>query len=337
MIDIRQIKNGYWWDAQGKFDSLIKGEEFLKELTMQITDKCNLQCPKCNKTNFTFQDLPTEGALRIINEACDLGLRHIHFTGGEPTLHQDFIDIVKLCTSKNLRIDMSSNGTFSKDYALALDTAGMDSLNFSWDFLDKRPNCASFIDNPWKIKWFINHMVMPSNYLELPDFLKEIVNNPEYKNIIDIQLMPPRGTADKFSADQVDQFNDSIASKCFEIAKNRFPMIEAKIFEILSKDENGDAPSGIYHIPLNFPCHRSRVELRVGTKGFSTCTYLYRDGKIFCDLNHSVKEAWGICKDQCSFNIPPVPHMCNFSCSPEVVNFNYFVEMEIRRDRKMDF
>lgn len=320
MLDIRKITNGYWWDAQGKYETLIKGEITLKELTVQVTDRCNMNCPKCNKVNFTFEDMGTYDILRIIEEACALGLKHVHFTGGEPTMHPDFIGIVQYCRDHGLRIDMSTNGKFDDTYTEKLVKAGIDSINVSWDFIDKIPECFTGTF-PSEVRWFINHMVMPSNYKELPSFLEHI--KQFYPYIVDIQLMPPRGTADKFTEEQrLDYYTKTVVQDSYYISKNRFPMVEKKVFGILLDKK---ATEGIYHTPITWPCHRSKVELRVGPKGFATCTYLYRDGHITCDLTHSVKEAWELCQSECK-GAPPIPSMCDYSCSPEVANFNFFVE-----------
>jgi MoaA/NifB/PqqE/SkfB family radical SAM enzyme len=324
VIDIRKITHGYWWNAQKKFEMLVNNETSkLFELTMQITDRCNLNCPKCNRINFTFEDMKLTDIIRIITEAKALGLKHIHFTGGEATLHPNFIEIIELCKIKDLRVDMSTNGIFSASYEQTLLASGIDSVNVSWDFVDVVPECFTRKQsNKRKILWFINHMVMPSNFLELPAFLKMI--KEQYPYVVDIQLMPPRGTADKFTKDQILQFNELIP-ECMEISKFRYPMVEFKLNEILADPR---ADEGIYHQEIKWQCHRSKTELRVGTKGFSTCTYLYRDGHVTCDLSKSVAEAWQMCKEECA-SAPPQPKMCPYSCSPEVVNFNKYVEEAI--------
>ena len=323
MIDIRKIEHGYWWDAQGKFNSLMNNEDKLKELTVQMTDRCNLQCKKCNKRNFTFEDMKAVDIIRIIEEACDLGLKHIHLTGGEPTLHKDLPYVISLCKEKGLRIDMSSNGKFSCKIMKEISNAGIDSINISWDFIDEEPMCIKdqYVFD-YGIDVFVNHMVMPSNYRELSDFLSFVeFYYTDHSKIIDIQLMPPRGDAQKFTKEQIIEFRE-IAKECYEISKKRFPMVEHKILNMLEYDE---AEKGIYHDKITWPCHRSKSELRVGTKGFTTCTYLYRDGHTICGLDKSVKEAWSLCKEMCK-NAPPIKEMCDLSCSPEVCDFNRIIE-----------
>jgi len=323
MIDIRTILNGYWWDASGKFEAITKEKDSLKELTVQITDRCNKNCVKCNKRSFTYQDMSREDVLRIIREACDLGLKHIHFTGGEPTLHKNFPKFIEVSKDLGLRVDMSTNGEFSEVVADELVSAGIDSINISWDYINLPPKCIEFIGMK-PIKIFVNHMVIPENYWELPDFLEHVA---KYVEITDIQLMPPRGGAQKFTMDQIAEFNTEIRHECYKIALGRFPMVAYKIHEILA---NTRASDGIYHEKIDWPCHRSKAELRAGAKGFTTCTYLYRDGHITCGLDCSVKEAWEKCKTECAASIPPIPSMCDHSCSPEVCYFNYYVEQELR-------
>lgn len=327
MFDIRKVKNGYWWKASEKFESLASGQEKLIEMTMQITDRCNLNCPKCNKTNFTNQDIPKDTVTRIIDQAYELGLRHIHFTGGEATLHPDFPYIVEYCRHKKLRIDASSNGKFSREVGEKLAKAGLNSINISWDYIDNPPECIDFVFD-LGLDVFINHMVMPDNYMELLAFLNYV--RKSYDKVIDIQLMPPRGDAEKFTTEEIMEFEEAMVEKCFTVSKKRFPMVANKIRELLSCPE---AEYGIYHHRIKWPCHRVKSEIRVGVKGFVTCTYLYRDGHVTCGLEKSVRDAWDLCKQECS-GIPPIKEMCDYSCSPEVCYFNYFVDKEIKRRKR---
>jgi len=320
-IDICKIEHGYWWNSKQKFKALITDKPFLQEITIQITDRCNLTCPKCNKISFEDKDIPIFVIIRILKESLELGLLHVHLTGGEPTLHPDLSEIIRFCRLNRIRVDMSSNGYFSEDTYKSIVSAGINSVNISWDYIEKVPPCFDFIFD-YSVDIFVNHMVIPNNYHELPLFLKIV--SCRYPKIIDIQLMPPRGSADKFSKMQIKTFKEIYVGSSFEIAKNRFPMVQRKIVYLLGDS----ADKGIYHEKISWPCHRSKMELRVGNKGFSTCTYLYRDGTYFCDIKQSVAHAFDICKKKCFNNNNKFS--CSTSCSPEVAYFNYNVEKEIR-------
>jgi organic radical activating enzyme len=327
MFDIRRIKNGYWWKATEKAEALVNGSNKLTEMTMQITDECNMNCPKCNKINMTNKDIPLDTVLRIIEQGCTLGLKHIHLTGGEASLYKDLPYVVEYCRSKNLRIDISSNGKFSREVGEALAKAGISSMNISWDFIDNPPDCLDFIfDLGFDV--FINHMVMPDNYIELLAFLNYV--REKYPKVIDIQLMPPRGDAEKFTTEEIIEFEEKMVEPCYMVSNKRFPMVANKIRELLSSPE---AEKGIYHNKIQWECHRRKSEIRVGPNGFATCTYLYRDGHVTCGLDKSVREALDLCiKDCCG--IPPIREMCDYSCSPEIAYLNYFIDKEIKKNRK---
>jgi hypothetical protein len=271
--------------------------------------------------------MPTEKVLSILEQALALGLKHVHLTGGECTLHEGLPIFVDWCAERNIRIDLSSNGEFEEDKYKEISRAGLDSINISWDFIDQPPKCIGFVSQ-YSPLVFVNHMVMPSNFCRLPDFLREIRAN--YPFVVDIQLMPPRGTAKKFTDLEVAYFNKEIAVpaylEAFDQGKPiRFPMVEAKVLEMLGPL----AYQGVYHPVIKWPCHRMKGELRVGCKGYSACTYLYRDGKILAGPEVSVADAWTTCKKTCEAS-PPLPGMCDWSCSPEVSCFNLLVELGLK-------
>jgi hypothetical protein len=329
-MDITKLTHGYWWHAKEKYRRLISERRppRLLELTIQVTDRCNLACEKCNKTSFTGGEMPWEQVKSILDQAFDLGLIHIHLTGGECTLHPDLPKMIHWCKERKVRVDLSSNGKFSEDRFVELKEAGLNSINVSWDWIAQPPECMSFLAKYapfgqfYEPRMFINHMVMPSNFQELPAFLQHIKDNVGF--ISDIQLMPPRGTADKFTYDQIADFNLKVAPRAYEISLNRFPMVEFKVQEMLGPL----ADLGVYHPIITWPCYRANAELRVGCAGYSPCTYLYRDGYIVAPLTATVKEAWEASKNLCK-KTPPVLAMCDCSCSPEVCGLNMKVHEEM--------
>lgn len=67
-----------------------------ESLTIEVTSKCNLDCPYC----FALADLPkkfglkAETAKSIVSEGRECGYRHLHLSGGEPTMWRPFADLV---------------------------------------------------------------------------------------------------------------------------------------------------------------------------------------------------------------------------------------------------
>ena len=61
-----------------------------------VTSRCNLNCRHCYTLPYRFErDLDTNIVKKIIEEAADVGVEHIHYTGGEPLLRNDIFDILK--------------------------------------------------------------------------------------------------------------------------------------------------------------------------------------------------------------------------------------------------
>ncbi|QSZ66683.1 SynChlorMet cassette radical SAM/SPASM protein ScmF [Methanofollis aquaemaris] len=89
----------------------------LSQLYFYLTDECNLACRHCwiapeylNATTAT-SFLPFDLFVSIIREAQPLGLTAVKLTGGEPLLHPQFADIVRVVRDEKLRLVIETNGT----------------------------------------------------------------------------------------------------------------------------------------------------------------------------------------------------------------------------------
>jgi MoaA/NifB/PqqE/SkfB family radical SAM enzyme len=71
----------------------------LSTLWVQVTGTwCNLQCSHCLNTSGPkhpwLKSLESDAVKRVIKEAEQLGVKEIYFTGGEPFLHRDILELV---------------------------------------------------------------------------------------------------------------------------------------------------------------------------------------------------------------------------------------------------
>lgn len=88
----------------------------LGQLYVYLTDGCNLACrhcwiaPKYNKAGDKSRFLSRECFSSVIEEAIELGLTAIKLTGGEPLLHPDFTELVRIVHDKELRLNVETNG-----------------------------------------------------------------------------------------------------------------------------------------------------------------------------------------------------------------------------------
>ena len=82
---------------------------------LEITNRCNLNCATCyNRSglNSATREMPVEEIEKIITLFRPLGLKKLHLSGGEPTLHLEFDRILDLAdTYPEVIFSITTNGT----------------------------------------------------------------------------------------------------------------------------------------------------------------------------------------------------------------------------------
>ena len=84
---------------------------YLYSLFVELTYGCNLKCVHCyNPKNISSVQLDFDKMKQIIDEARDLGVFKITFSGGESTLHKNFIEIIEYARNKRMSVEIFTNG-----------------------------------------------------------------------------------------------------------------------------------------------------------------------------------------------------------------------------------
>ena len=83
-------------------------------LEIQITKVCNLKCKYCYAALETIQttDFTLEELKSIIDEFHAMGTRVVRILGGEPLVRKDIGEIIRYLKSKDIFIEMATNGIF---------------------------------------------------------------------------------------------------------------------------------------------------------------------------------------------------------------------------------
>jgi MoaA/NifB/PqqE/SkfB family radical SAM enzyme len=80
--------------------------------TFEITRKCNLKCQYCYiDSKKSGVDLTTDEWKRIIDRTAALDIKYLLFSGGEPTLRTDFIELLRYADGLSMITALRSNGT----------------------------------------------------------------------------------------------------------------------------------------------------------------------------------------------------------------------------------
>lgn len=119
----------------------IQMKKMFKKIYIEITNVCNLSCSFCSpvkkeKRFMTIQEF--EHILKEVNSKTDYIYLHVK---GEPLLHPNLIDFLKLAEKYNLKVNLTTNGTlFPKLVDKLKDCKSLRKINFSLHCEQDNPN-----------------------------------------------------------------------------------------------------------------------------------------------------------------------------------------------------
>ncbi len=111
-------------------------------LRISLTDHCNLRCIYCMPEDQTFRpnpELMQDDEIALLTRLfAGLGFDKIRLTGGEPTVRNHIVDIVRtIASTDGIRtVSMTTNGVLLRKLAQPLAEAGLKRVNVSIDTLN---------------------------------------------------------------------------------------------------------------------------------------------------------------------------------------------------------
>ncbi len=112
-------------------------------LRVSLTDRCNMRCVYCMPAlGMQFAPRPelltNDELLLVVRAAASAGFRKLRLTGGEPTLRQDLVELIRAMKAVPgiEHIAMTTNALRLRKLAGPLKEAGLDRVNISIDSLD---------------------------------------------------------------------------------------------------------------------------------------------------------------------------------------------------------
>jgi cyclic pyranopterin phosphate synthase len=109
----------------------------VSNIRVSLTPKCNLSCIYCHKEGEKSpkDQLSAEDIAEILRVAAKFEIRSVKFTGGEPLLRPDLVQIVQSVPA-GMESSLTTNGTLLTDLARDLKTSGLKRVNVSIDSLN---------------------------------------------------------------------------------------------------------------------------------------------------------------------------------------------------------
>jgi 12,18-didecarboxysiroheme deacetylase len=118
------------------------------------TQSCNLHCRHCysQSQNIRYEgEMNTAEAIRFIDGLADFGVPVLLFSGGEPLLRADLLELVAHARGRGIRAVISTNGTMiSCDVASKLRTAGLSYAGVSLDGLPAKHDAFRGVDGSFE-------------------------------------------------------------------------------------------------------------------------------------------------------------------------------------------
>lgn len=155
-----------------------------KKIYIEITNKCNLNCSFCSKSNKRKKEMSTdqfEYILKEINNYTDYIYLHVK---GEPLIHSYFKDILSISKKYNKQVNITTNGTLLKSKVKDIVTSNVvRQINISMQsmtnktYLDDILDSVNYILNNSNIQVVLRFWALKNNQFSnlQNDIIKRIV------------------------------------------------------------------------------------------------------------------------------------------------------------------
>jgi len=108
-------------------------------MDLALTYRCNNHCVHCyNDTSRAKIEFTTDKWKLVLDKIWDIGIPHVVFTGGEPTLRADLSELVSYADQLGMVTGLNTNGRRLKDadYVTQLAAAGLDHIQITLESHD---------------------------------------------------------------------------------------------------------------------------------------------------------------------------------------------------------
>jgi len=110
-------------------------------LIAEVTHRCPLHCLYCSnpvELQRADQELTTADWQRVFQQAAQLGILHVHLTGGEPLARKDLPELIRSARDAGLYVNMITSGVgLSEERLATLVDAGLEHLQLSFQDIDE--------------------------------------------------------------------------------------------------------------------------------------------------------------------------------------------------------
>ncbi len=228
-------------------------------IVIELTNRCNLRCLHCyTGRHGGNEELSLAVFDKLLISAKSLGFSEFSFTGGEPTTHRQFFEIIKQTCKYGYEFGIVSNGwNFHKVYQELLPfKCSLKGITFSMDGANK--DTHDRIRGEGSFQRLLKAMSI-CVARDLPFTVNMVLTALNYHEIDElIALAIPLGSAGVRFGHYIDSGRQN--SKELQLNENERRRIEAKIFDLQAKATIPMAMAPGYYTTELFPCAPLNLE-----------------------------------------------------------------------------
>jgi len=217
----------------------------IKVLRVALTQRCNLNCiychheGECSQADNGRKEISKEDIEDLLKVSKELGIKKVRFTGGEPLVRKDIVDIVDIASRYMDDVSISTNGTLLGEKVSELKEAGISRFNVTLNTLNedtyesitgknKLQDVKDGIEKTYEEGLFpikLNVVVMKRNYPEIMDMIEftkdgmvlQLIELISSKDEIDSEFYKENYV----SLSKVEEYLEKKAEKIVEREKHR--------------------------------------------------------------------------------------------------------------------
>lgn len=136
----------------------------ISRLNIQLTKKCNQRCQSCN--SYEIKELADELSVSeietSINAICKkFPINNIAFTGGEPTLYTNILEIARIAKRYSPNVSITTNGYYctTRERVAELLESGINRFSFSYHGIGTQDQFSGCIGSEARIRKAINWLI----------------------------------------------------------------------------------------------------------------------------------------------------------------------------------
>jgi len=107
---------------------------------LELTHRCPLQCGYCSnpiELERASNELTTEEWKKVLDELAEIGVLQVHFSGGEPTVRKDIVELIRHADSLGLYTNLITSAVLlNRDKLAAMADAGLAHIQISFQAND---------------------------------------------------------------------------------------------------------------------------------------------------------------------------------------------------------